>query len=168
MATGTIPAPGLVVNRGIYAVLGIRALVLLPFQPGVECFYSTPDLSEVSTLGISVAGGVLLTGRTPGQLTQQAQTTQQGALVSQKLNFAAPDPTDALAGPVLRLVGQPVHGLAQDLNGRWWFIGQEFGLTLEVQHTPGIEVSLALAAQSTQQAPRVAVALIPGFLSLLS
>jgi hypothetical protein len=151
-----------------YAVLGIRALVLLPFQPGVECFYSTPALTEVTTLGLSVAGGVLLMARTAGQLTEQGQLSQQGQLLTQKLSLSAADPTDTLASRVLELADEPVHVLAQDFNGRWWWAGQEFGLTLEVQNTPGIELGLALSAQTTQKAPQVAVALIPGFLNLLS
>ncbi|RSK33960.1 hypothetical protein [Hymenobacter metallilatus] len=147
--------------------MGIRALLLTPFQPGVEYFYSTPDRREVSTLGLSVAGGLLLVGRTVGQLSEQGQLTQQGPLVTQKLSLSTTDAAGSLAGAALDLATGPVHALAQDLQGRWWWAGAEFGLSLDVADTPGVELSVSLASQATRKADRVAAALIPGFLNLL-
>ncbi|GAB3293836.1 hypothetical protein [Hymenobacter tenuis] len=152
-----------------YSVIGVRALLLIPFQPGVECFYSTPELNEVSTLGLSVAGGVLVLGRTPtaGTFGEQGQLGQLGTVYTQKLSLSGAEQSDSQASAVLSLLGQPVHALAQDLNGRWWWPGQELGLQLEVQRVPGVELSLSLSAMATQKAPQIAAALVPGFLSLI-
>lgn len=156
--------------QAAYTPLGIRALLLTPFQPEVEFYYSNSSRDEVSTLGLSVAGALLLrAGRTPGSLTQAGQLTGQGGTTQQKISFAGPDSTGQLVGRCLDLAyAGPVHALAQDLLGRWWWCGAELGLSLEVTATPGVELSLALAGTGSQPAQRIAAALLPGFLALIS
>ncbi len=88
--------------------------------------------------------------------------------MTQKLTLSCSDTADTLAPVLHGLATAPVHVLAQDLSGRWWLVGHEFGLSLDLQGTPGVEVSLALSATGSRKAPRVAAALLPDFLSLLS
>lgn len=168
MATGTTNPAAQATQGGSYSALGIRALLLLPFVPGVECYYTTPDRREVSTLGLDVSGGVLVVGRTIGQLGEQSQLTTQGTLYSQTISLSASGQSDALASQVHGLLGAPVHVLSQDLNGRWWWAGRQFGLQLETKQVPGVELGLSLSGQGTEPAVRVATALIPGFLAILS
>jgi hypothetical protein len=152
-----------------YTPIGLRALLLTVFQPGVEAFYATPELDTVSTLGLDVAGGLLVVAAQTGTFTQAGASGKGGELLTQKVSFTAPD--DA-AGTISRrlnsLLGLPLHALSLDLAGRWWWLGQEYGLTLETQGTPGESCALTLSGLEYTPAAKVFPALIPGFLAALS
>jgi len=153
-----------------YAQAGVKSCLLTFFQPGVDVFYTTPELDTIATMGLSFETGLsALVEALPGSNFNETQTPSlNGDLYIQTASLNVSGLSAAKRTLLRSLSQQRVHALIQDNAGQWWLYGQSRGLRLRFKSDSDAGLSFTLGGLEREPARQVAQALIPGYLTFFN